>query len=295
MPRYWPNRSRSGRRAHDRPPGRRATDSRTALQADLRLETDQLERYRQRFGQANELNLADVAEALRPLLEQTQEHVRDLQMAARGLKPAGRPEVWLCSPRVGIACGVARGEWSEPCRCLESYRPGSRQTDRRAGISAGERTRPACSSPGPLSAPCCVMGPRDPENVVPLLTTEIVSNAVRHAVGQSASNWLCSVMESRVEARDDVPMPRLSGGRIPAGSGAMGSPSSTRWPGVGASNATRTPRSCGSRRSFRPGCISPPVRRSSTPAVQSDGALALPRPPAQKPRAGRPAQSRSSV
>jgi bacterioferritin len=59
----------------------RAGDSRQALQADLRLETEQLERYRERFGQANDLNLADVAEALRPLLEQTQEHVRDLKMA----------------------------------------------------------------------------------------------------------------------------------------------------------------------------------------------------------------------
>jgi len=59
----------------------RNADGRRALQADLRLETEQLERYRERFGQANELNLADVAEALRPLLEQTQEHVRDLRMA----------------------------------------------------------------------------------------------------------------------------------------------------------------------------------------------------------------------
>jgi bacterioferritin len=58
-----------------------AADSRAALAADLRLETDQLERYRQRFAQANELGLADVAEALRPLLEQTQEHVRDLKAA----------------------------------------------------------------------------------------------------------------------------------------------------------------------------------------------------------------------
>jgi bacterioferritin len=58
----------------------RNSDSRLALEADLRLETGQLERYRERFGQANDLNLADVAEALRPLLEQTQEHVRDLQM-----------------------------------------------------------------------------------------------------------------------------------------------------------------------------------------------------------------------
>ncbi len=52
-----------------------------ALAADLRLEEAQLERYRQRFDQAMNLGLADVAEALRPLLEQTQEHVRDLQAA----------------------------------------------------------------------------------------------------------------------------------------------------------------------------------------------------------------------
>jgi bacterioferritin len=63
------------------PPVERASDSGVALKADLRLETEQLERYRTRFAQANELNLADVAEALRPLLEQTQEHVRDLQTA----------------------------------------------------------------------------------------------------------------------------------------------------------------------------------------------------------------------
>jgi bacterioferritin len=55
------------------------TDSRRALQADLRLETEQLSRYRDRTAQALELTLADVAEALRPLLEQTQEHVRDLR------------------------------------------------------------------------------------------------------------------------------------------------------------------------------------------------------------------------
>ena len=52
---------------------------RDALAADLRLEESQLERYRGRFAEAMELGLADVAEALRPLLEQTQEHVRDLQ------------------------------------------------------------------------------------------------------------------------------------------------------------------------------------------------------------------------
>jgi bacterioferritin len=61
------------------PPAQTSPDSREALRADLRLETNQLERYRKRFAQANDLGLADVAEALRPLLEQTQEHVRDLQ------------------------------------------------------------------------------------------------------------------------------------------------------------------------------------------------------------------------
>ena len=54
---------------------------RDALTADLRLEESQLDRYRNRFSQAMDLGLADVAEALRPLLEQTQEHVRDLQTA----------------------------------------------------------------------------------------------------------------------------------------------------------------------------------------------------------------------
>ena len=52
-----------------------------ALSLDLALEQEQLQRYRDRFAQANELGLADVAEAIRPLLEQTQEHVRDLQTA----------------------------------------------------------------------------------------------------------------------------------------------------------------------------------------------------------------------
>lgn len=56
-----------------------ATEATQALQADLALEREQLNRYRERFAQAQELGLADVAEALRPLLEQTQEHVRDLE------------------------------------------------------------------------------------------------------------------------------------------------------------------------------------------------------------------------
>jgi bacterioferritin len=57
------------------------TETRAALEADLTLETEQLEHYRERVQQANDLGLADVAEALRPLLTQTQEHVRDLSAA----------------------------------------------------------------------------------------------------------------------------------------------------------------------------------------------------------------------
>ena len=57
------------------------TDTQGALQLDLDLEEQQLQRYRQRIEQAQELGLPDVAEALRPLLEQTQEHVRDLRTA----------------------------------------------------------------------------------------------------------------------------------------------------------------------------------------------------------------------
>jgi bacterioferritin len=55
------------------------TDTETALKLDLQLEESQLDRYRERTQQAMDAGLPDVAEALRPLLEQTQEHVRDLR------------------------------------------------------------------------------------------------------------------------------------------------------------------------------------------------------------------------
>ncbi|MBV9320124.1 MAG: ferritin-like domain-containing protein [Mycobacterium sp.] len=58
-----------------------APDGASALKADMELEEHQLDRYRQRVADANELGLPDVAEALRPLLQQTQDHVRELQDA----------------------------------------------------------------------------------------------------------------------------------------------------------------------------------------------------------------------
>ena len=58
-----------------------APDGEQALKTDLALEEEQLERYRKRVLQAIELGLPDVAEALRPLLQQTQDHVADLRHA----------------------------------------------------------------------------------------------------------------------------------------------------------------------------------------------------------------------
>ena len=56
-------------------------DGAAALRADLDLEERQLARYRDRVSEAAELGLPDVAEALRPLLTQTQDHVIELRDA----------------------------------------------------------------------------------------------------------------------------------------------------------------------------------------------------------------------
>ena len=56
-------------------------DADKALKQDLSLERRQLERYRERVDQANDLGLPDIAEALAPLLRETQNHVQDLRAA----------------------------------------------------------------------------------------------------------------------------------------------------------------------------------------------------------------------
>jgi bacterioferritin len=58
-----------------------ASSSEAALNQDLALESRQLSRFRDRVEQAHELGLPDVAQALSPLLHQTQEHVQDLRAA----------------------------------------------------------------------------------------------------------------------------------------------------------------------------------------------------------------------
>lgn len=56
-------------------------DAPKALRSDLELEERQLERYRSRVDQADEAGLPDVAEAIRPVLQQTQDHVIELRGA----------------------------------------------------------------------------------------------------------------------------------------------------------------------------------------------------------------------
>jgi len=63
------------------PPVPEADTTRKALELDLELEQGQLERYRERVTQTEQMGLGDVTEAIRPLLQQTQDHVRDLQGA----------------------------------------------------------------------------------------------------------------------------------------------------------------------------------------------------------------------
>ncbi len=58
-----------------------ADTTRRALELDLELEQGQLDRYRERVTQTEQMGLGDVTEAIRPLLQQTQDHVRDLQGA----------------------------------------------------------------------------------------------------------------------------------------------------------------------------------------------------------------------
>jgi bacterioferritin len=63
------------------PPVPDCPDGASALRADLELEERQLQRYRDRVAEAGDMGLPDVAEALRPLLEQTQDHVIELRDA----------------------------------------------------------------------------------------------------------------------------------------------------------------------------------------------------------------------
>lgn len=70
----------------------RTASSEEALAEDLELERTQLERYRERIEQAIELGLPDVAEALAPVLRETQDHFRELRAVLWTPTGIHRPE-----------------------------------------------------------------------------------------------------------------------------------------------------------------------------------------------------------
>lgn len=70
----------------------RRGDSDASLADDLELERVQLERYRERIEQAQALGLPDVAEALAPVLRETQDHYRELRAALWTPTGIRRPE-----------------------------------------------------------------------------------------------------------------------------------------------------------------------------------------------------------
>ena len=76
----------------DVPAVRSTASSEEALAEDLELERTQLERYRERIEQAIELGLPDVAEALAPVLRQTQDHYHELRSALWSPTATERPE-----------------------------------------------------------------------------------------------------------------------------------------------------------------------------------------------------------
>jgi anti-sigma regulatory factor (Ser/Thr protein kinase) len=66
-------------------------------------------------------------------------------------------------------------------------------------------------------------GGADPDEIVPLLTSELVSNAVRHATGEvSLEVALLNPHELRVEARDESPDAPVVRRSNPGGSGGHG-------------------------------------------------------------------------
>ena len=122
--------------------------------ADLDLETTQLERYRERVAQAEAIGLPDVAAALGPLLEQTQEHTRGSACGRCSLTVAtthaARSTRRVRLARRGDVAILRKGEpdevgagWKGPISgstdLIAGWPPSSEGVDRRcgAGSSAG--------------------------------------------------------------------------------------------------------------------------------------------------------------
>jgi sodium/proline symporter len=97
------------------------------------------------------------------------------------------------------------------------------ETEHRAAIVLASESASLFAARSFVSSILDLWDREDPENVIPLLTTEIVSNAVRHAIGSVCLELaLLRNGDLRVEARDgspDAPVVRRSN---PGGVGGHG-------------------------------------------------------------------------
>ena len=103
------------------------------------------------------------------------------------------------------------------------------ETERRAGIALANDSASLSVARSFVASVLESWDREDPDNIVPLLTSEIVSNAVRHAAGRVVLELALSTRKSSAWRCGTVhPRRRSSGGRILAASVGMGSPSSSR-------------------------------------------------------------------
>ena len=97
------------------------------------------------------------------------------------------------------------------------------RAEQRAGIVLESESASLAAARSFVSAMLELWGCEDPEEIVPLLTSEIVSNAVRHATGKvSLELALLNHEELRVQARDESPDAPVVQRSNPGGVGGHG-------------------------------------------------------------------------
>ena len=96
------------------------------------------------------------------------------------------------------------------------------ETDRRAGISLANNSASLSVARSFVASVLESWDRQDPDNIVPLLTSEIVSNAVRHAAGRIVLELVLDEEEIRVEVRDGAPATPVVRRSNPGGIGGHG-------------------------------------------------------------------------
>jgi anti-sigma regulatory factor (Ser/Thr protein kinase) len=96
------------------------------------------------------------------------------------------------------------------------------ETDQRAGISLAHNSASLSVARSFVASVLESWDREDPDNIVPLLTSEIVSNAVRHAAGRITLELVLDEEEVRVEVRDGAPAAPVVRRSNPGGIGGHG-------------------------------------------------------------------------